>query len=296
MSTPLVEINAHGWQIGFDPARGGQIIRCDLEGEPILKPGIAGRWPEMQNAGCFPLLPFSNRIFDGAFDFAGKSIRLTEPYFAMPYALHGHGWRHAWRVAESRADAVKMVLDHDAGNWFWTYRAEQCFCVGPEGFTLSLSVENLSADAMPVGIGFHPYFPRRSDTRIKTDCEGYWIADPTEPGLPVSWSPISPAAGFSESRPVLDIDLDNCFTGWNRHLQIEYPDTSLLISLRASETLGNLVVYCPAMRSDILCLEPVSHATNAINLQDLPAGQAMDQLAPGERISGEILISARYVP
>ncbi|MEH6409329.1 MAG: aldose 1-epimerase [Hyphomonas sp.] len=291
---PLVEINAHGWQIDLDPVRGGQIVRCDWHGQAILKPGNAGYWPENLGSGYFPLVPFSNRIRNGTFDFGGKSIRLTGADFVTPHALHGYGWRHTWRITGSSAEKVNMILEHAAGEWPWSYRAHQTVCVGPVGLTLSLCIENLSPDAMPVGIGFHPYFPRRINTCIKMDCDGYWIAEPTDPGLPVKWRPISPAADFSEARPISGIDLDNCFTGWKRHLQINYPDTSLLISLCASEALDNIVVYCPAMGSDILCLEPVSHATNAINLPDLPAGQAMDVLAPGERFSAEILISARY--
>lgn len=291
---PLTQITSHGWQIGIDPACGGQIARCDWDGQPVLKPAREGHWPENMQGGCFALLPFSNRIRNGAFDYNGRPVRLAAPDFGMPHALHGYGWRHSWHITRSSADAVDMVLEHDAGDWPWSYRAHQAVRAGPGGLTLSLCIENLSRQAMPAGIGFHPYFPRRNDTRIKMDCEGCWLTDPAEPGLPVTWRPLSPATHQSHARPASGIDLDNCFTGWNRHVQIAYPDTSLLIVMRASEPLGNLVVFCPAGQDDILCLEPVSHVTDAINLPDLPAGQAMDPLAPGKRLCAEIQISAQY--
>jgi aldose 1-epimerase len=186
-----------------------------------------------------------------------------------------------------------MTLEHDAGDWPWSYRAEQTVRVDPDALTVSLSIQNLSSDAMPIGIGFHPYFPRRDGMRIKVDCEGVWETDPGDPGLPVNWNRVSPNASFRGSQAVAGLDVDNCFTGWNGHLHLEYPDTALLVSLRASDALGNLVIFCPK-NSDFLCLEPVSHVTDAINMLDVPVGQAMDLLAPGERFSAEIRLSARY--
>jgi len=288
------EINTHDWRIKIDAARGGQIVECTWKEQEILASGRPGLWPVDQHAGCFALVPFSNRIRDAEFTFEGRKVRLLKPEFAMPHALHGMGWRQAWTIEQRLPGSVEMVLDHGKGQWPWPFRATQVVRVDATGLSLSLSILNTGKERMPAGLGFHPYFPRTIDVRLRMEAEGYWRTDPASPGLPVVWCAMSPHTDFGEFRSLKGIDLDNCFTGWSGHLTLDYPTRMLHISMHASHQQGNLIVYCPG-DGGVLCCEPVSHANNAINAQNLPARQAMDVLAPGEAMSVEMTLSPRVI-
>lgn len=288
------EINTHDWRIKIDAARGGQIVECTWREQEILASGRPGRWPVDQHAGCFALVPFSNRIRDAEFTFEGRRVRLSEPAFAMPHALHGIGWRQAWTIEQRLPGSVEMVLDHGKGQWPWPFRATQVVRVDATGLSLSLSILNTGNERMPAGLGFHPYFPRTIDVRLRMEAEGYWRTDPASPGLPVAWCAMSPDTDFGEFRRLKGIDLDNCFTGWSRRLTLDYPTKMLRISMHASHQQGNLIVYCPG-DGGVLCCEPASHANNAINAQNLPLRQAMDVLAPGEAMSVEMTLSPRVI-
>jgi aldose 1-epimerase len=278
------EIASHDWRIKIDAARGGQIVECTWRKQEILASGQPGLWPVDQHAGCFPLVPFSNRIRDAEFTFEGSKVRLSEPDFAMPHALHGIGWRQAWKIGAILPDSVAMVLDHGVGQWPWPFRATQVVRVDETGLSLSLSIVNKGKERMPAGLGFHPYFPRTSDVRVRMDAEGYWRTDPASPGLPVAWRAMSPGSGFGEFRRLNGMDLDTCFTGWSGYLTLDYPTKMLRISMFASHQKGNLIIYHPGQGA-VLCCEPASHVNNALNTANLPTPQAMDALAPGETMS-----------
>ncbi len=65
------------------------VLMMDVAPAACLHDGFNGlAWPK---AGCYPLLPFSNRIRDGRFLWGGREIRLA------PHP--GQATRHAWRGA-----------------------------------------------------------------------------------------------------------------------------------------------------------------------------------------------------
>ncbi|WP_281409103.1 hypothetical protein [Mesorhizobium sp. B2-4-14] len=73
---------------------------------------------------CFPLVPYSNRIRGGRFEFAGRIVELpTAP--DDPHHEHGHGWRRPWTVARHETGAVVLRYRHTADSWPWSYEAEQ---------------------------------------------------------------------------------------------------------------------------------------------------------------------------
>lgn len=294
-TTGQTEIVAHDWYIKIDAARGGQIVECTWRDQEILAPGRFGFWPVDQHAGCFPLVPFSNRIHDAEFTFEGRKILLSEPEFVMPHALHGMGWRRAWVIRESLPGSVEMVFGHHDGQWPWPFHATQVVQADATSLTLSVSILNTGHQRMPAGLGLHPYFPRTVDMRMRMAAEGYWRTAPDNPSLPVAWCAMSPETDFGEFRSLKGMDLDNCFTGWNGHLTLDYPTNRLRISMHASSERGNLVIYYPG-DGEVFCCEPVSHANNAINVENIPAPQAMDILAPGETLSINMNLSPQFLP
>lgn len=285
----ILALEADGWLLKIDAVRGGQVVECRWQGHEVFTTATVGLWPSDNQAGCFPLVPYSNRIRNGAFSIAARSVSLTVPEFAYPHALHGLGWRSAWSCQQSGANEATLFQTHDGTAWPWPYRARQHFSARGNRLIISLEIENSGATAMPAGIGLHPYFPRQVDMRLDLRVGGFWTTSLSDPGIPQDWCSLDPLTNFFEGKDLGIIDLDHCFTDWNRIVRIEYPSAHVCIDLAASAAFSNLVIFCPNNR-EILCIEPVSHVNDAANLSELDSDQKMNQLDPGDRLAGTLTI------
>lgn len=224
-------------------------------------------------SACFPLVPYSNRIAEGRFAFAGRQVRIAPNLPPQRHPLHGTGWLREWRVV--RCDAASALLEDDydgSGDWPWPYRAHQHIALDAIGATIRLIVENRAGAPAPIGLGLHPYFRRREDTRVTfaaramLGSDGEFLPDGRVLGADA-------LASFSTGTVLPPVLVDNCFTGWGGTASIQ-------------DGLGTIVVrgfgaphchvYAPQGGS-VLCLEPVNHTPNALNL----APAEMPVLPPG---------------
>lgn len=131
---------------------------------PTPTPGLASQ--VLGAEACFPLVPFGNRIEGNGFHFEGRDYTLA-PNTADPLVLHGDGWLRRWSIL--RQDRHSLALHYrQAANAAgpFAYEAVQTITIDGANLTLSLTVTNHSAGALPYGLGLHPYFPRTPDTRL----------------------------------------------------------------------------------------------------------------------------------
>lgn len=63
-------------------------------------------WPR---TGCYPLLPSSNRIRGGRFEWGGREIRLA-PYPDQTHAMHGLAHTRAWAVERVTVSSIELGL------------------------------------------------------------------------------------------------------------------------------------------------------------------------------------------
>ncbi len=246
---------------------------------PASAAALAGDFaPDM---GCFPLVPFSNRIAGGRFTFQGRAVDMTtDP--GSPHRIHGHGWAVPWTVEGETDSAARLTFDHRAGAWPWSYSASQTIALDEDGLTVQLELTNLSDSDMPAGLGLHPYFPKPPGTRVTAKLGGVWETDETT--LPRTRRALPPAWNFPNGVAMEGVVLDNGFTGWDGAATLAWPGLS--VNIVADGPFGHLIVYAPA-NERYLCLEPVSHMTDALNRpQEADAG--VIALPPGERLSGTI--------
>lgn len=266
-----VEIGAGDYRLVAAPDRGGSILRFDWRGQPLLRPAIG---PSILDVAYFPLVPFSNRIAHGRFAVAGREVRLRPnfPGSAHPHPLHGFGWLAPWTVIRREPDEIVMEHLHQAGEWPWSYRAEQRFMLGEDGLTLSLAVTNRSDDPMPLGLGFHPYFPRGQETVYTGFHRGEWRTDAE--CIPLSHDERAVPRDWWDGAPVGSRAVDTLYTGRRGPLEIAWPDRRITLTLDCADALVDTVVYAPR-GSDFFCVEPVTHMIDAFN-----RGQ-LDLLEPG---------------
>ena len=278
-----LRLTAGAAELVLAPAAGGAILSWRVDGQPMLHdarvPAASG-WNPLDMAS-FPLVPFSNRIGGGAFLWDG--VRHQLPPSALPdrHAIHGVGWRRAWRVVESAADRALLRHEHDASaDWPWAYAAEQRFRLTAFGLEIAMTATNAADRPVPLAFGLHPYFDA-AGAHLRFAASPIWRSGID--GLPARSEPPGADRDFREGLAVTATDLDNGYDGWDGRAAIWWADRPY--ALRITSDLPCAVVYTPASER-FFCFEPVPHSNNALNLAG--EGRAMPVVTPGEVFSADV--------
>lgn len=291
----MIELKHEGFQLGLSPEMGGSVAWFRKDGIDILRPASpppAGeRWNPLDTA-AFPLFPFSGRIREGRFGWNGRDIRLPANFPPERHAIHGQSWQAAWTATQAGPCSATLTYQHKAGDWPWSYLAEQRFVLSPGGLSLDLSLTNQSNEAMPAGIGWHPYFPRE-DARLAARLPHVWQPDAER--LPTGRITASPMIAPSADRPVDDYDLDHPFEMEDGIIELTWPQRRLHIRMHTDDRLRFMILYIPPGQ-DFFCAEPVSHVPDMVNL-DAPARQTgLVRLEPGETLRCSLSLWAEALP
>jgi aldose 1-epimerase len=233
------------------------------------------------DASCFPLVPFVNRIRGGCFTFRGRQIRLSPNMPGDPSPLHGQGWTSPWRVESSADGEAVLAFDHRSGEWPWAYEARQLLRLEDNALHLRLTCRNTSAEPMPCGLGFHPYFRCGPATRIETEVDDVWTVD--KDVLPVARMPAEGRYAIGGD-PVCGRGLDNGYGGWSGRTLLADPGWPYEIEL-SSLSARYFQLYSPE-QGGIFVAEPVTHANAALNEPEADwARLGIQLLESGEEMS-----------
>ena len=269
---------AHGRQkLGLHPAFGGSIAFWLSGDDHILRPtspeALANG--EILNAASFPLVPFSNRIAGSRFRWLDKEIALPVNHPVTNHSLHGIGFQSAWDVITAEGNRVSLQLTHKQDHrWPWSFHSEQTFLLDDSGFHWSIRLRNDSDEAMPAGLGFHPYFAGQ-DARLQFDAERVWTSGSDR--IPIAAEPNIGENAFNTAKSIAGHDIDHCYDGWDGVASIDWPDSGRRLML--SSSARNVVLFIPP-GGDSFCFEPVNHVSNAVNIASDDV--IMPVLAPGE--------------
>lgn len=285
MSRDLVDLRDGGLALRLSPAVGGSVAAYSLDGRPLLRGTTAG-YADVLQAACFPLVPYANRVRDGAFSFRGVDVQLERNNLPQRHPLHGVGWRGGWTVVSASEREAVLAFDWPGGDWPWAFRAEQTFRLDASGLEIGLSVENRADTPMPAGLGLHPYFPCPPGTVLDAAVDEVWMVDADL--FPNGRAPAHAHYDLNQ-RLIHHADLDNGYGGWSGEATVRWPDG---LALRLTSAARYFQVYAPTTE-DVLCAEPVSHANGALNApQTEQAGLGLAVLEPGERLD----LTARFDP
>ncbi|MFN3354026.1 MAG: aldose 1-epimerase, partial [Brevundimonas sp.] len=246
---------AGDWRLTLRPDLGGAVAGLTHRGEPVLRPTPDDAQDVLRTA-CFPLAPYANRIAGAAFDWRGRRVRLLATTGFEPHAIHGVGWRAPWTVQAEGSDGITLGLHHAGDDdWPWAFTARQTFALDETGLSIELSMTNLAEDAAPAGLGLHPYFVRRPETRLRMTAPRVWLSDPaliperlTEAAQLVDWSP---GPRLADAPPI-----DHAYADWDGRAELIEPDR--LVRLTASPNAAWVHGFTPA-GEDYICVEPVTH-------------------------------------
>ncbi len=229
-------------------------------------------------AASYPLVPYSNRLGYRRFRWHGADHTTSANFDDNPHSVHGVGWMRPWQVVSSSqgqgaCEAELLYVHTPDAHWPFAFESRQRFELTGSALTLRLAVTNTDSRPQPVGLGWHPYFPKRTRSRLHAEVSGRW--EPDASGLPVRHVP---QAGIDGD--VAHLAYDHCFDGWKGAARLR--DERL--SLKLTSSFSRLVVYTPATKP-YWCVEPVSHVSNAIHMAE-PAAHGLVDLAPGATHEG----------
>ena len=282
----MISLSSDKGELLLAPEHGGCVSALRWNGADVLRPfdERLGDDSPATSYAAFPLFPFSGRIANGRFSFDGSDYNVPPNFPPEPHAIHGKGWQMPWNVVERNGKSAHLEYEANGPDWPWTYRAEQGFALTDRGLRVDLLLTNLSDRPMPGGMGWHPYFPR-GDARLEADVSQVWLSGQDMiPGAP---SPLTEENDLSLPRPVKDLQLDNAFSAGSRGARMVWGDADLSVVMTASETLRHLIVYTPP-GEDYFCVEPVSHAPDAVNSNQPHGITGLSILQPGETLAASV--------
>ena len=139
----------------------------------LREPRAASRW-------CRTPTGWRTGAFAGrAWTTARKPTSTTARIRCTAWAGAGPGrssrpapWTWCWRYRHA-ADA----------DWPFAFEARQYFTLTPQAMRVQMVFDNLAEVAQPVGLGWHPYFPKRARSRLHIELDGRWDSDAAQ--LPV---------------------------------------------------------------------------------------------------------------
>ncbi|HVY21044.1 MAG TPA: aldose 1-epimerase [Bauldia sp.] len=281
----LIRIEDAHARLEISPGQGAQITRYDAfiagASVPIFKPGTS----EVSH-GCQLLVPWSNRMSGGGFEFEGRFHPVEPNVPGVPFPSHGDGFQKRWRVVSTTATRAELALD-DGSIGPYRYSARVVYALDNGALVASLHVENRAAFALPYGLGFHPWFLRTAGTQLRAPAERVWIVD--ERNLPTGVEHLASRSdwNFSAQARLPRGPVNNGFDGWNGKAEIIQQDDGIVISIDASLELRVYVLYSPSEEDSFFCFEPVSHPVDAHH------GAGLKRLAPGETMQATMRVSWR---
>lgn len=271
------------------PALGGSIAGLWLGDVPVLRSTPLDALHSVRQSGSYPLVPFSNRVGHASLQWQGTEHPLVKNFEPEPHAIHGVGWERPWEVLDSSDTFALLSYEHRAdASWPFDFDSSQAFKLSANALEMTLSITNQSRVEAPVGLGWHPYFVKRPDSKITFSAQGRW--DMGDDKLPTAHAE---HAGLDQACDALRVD--HCFDGWRGELHLR----DALMHVRVSSNLSRLVVYTKP-EVEIIAIEPVSHVNNALNLlaRGVATADALGLviLQPGETFSCEMRMDVERAP
>ncbi len=307
----LILLESESWRLWLNPAIGvqwqaGQLKRgpdwldvfpdCRPLSQTLPRAGQDEQAP--LQAGCFHMLPYSNRIRDGRFEFEGRAYQLEE---AAKHAIHGALRKRPWRVLSRSAQTLECqycTSQDGEVNWPWPIQARIRYELQGRRIYSEMVLTNRGTSSMPAGMGWHPYFVRELDgssptltlpvTGVYPDKDG----DCLPQGGPVD---LADSLDFRQAKQLrAKPGIDCCLAGFAGAVRLEWVEAEVLLSLEASANCSHLVLYNPDKPH--FAVEPVSHANDGFNLRTRGIDSGVQILEPGQSMTAWMSLEKREVP
>jgi len=249
--------------------------------------------------GGIPFLaPWANRLSEDAFFANGKKFRLNPDLGNVRRdqnrnPIHGLlNFSPDWEVTVIDADAYSARVTSRLEFWKhpelmaqfpFAHTVEMTYVLRDDILEVRTTIENLSADPMPVGVGYHPYFQLhdapRDQWKVHLAARDRLVLSnmliPTGERKPVE---------FQNPLPLAGVTLDDVFGGLVRDaseratFSVEGAHEKISVIYGPKYTVA--VVYAPPGRQ-FICFEPMSAITDGFNLAHAGVYEELQSIPPG---------------
>jgi galactose mutarotase-like enzyme len=245
-----------GAAVEIVPQRGGIVSKFDVGEQRVLYMDDATLADPTKNVrGGIPVLfPTPGKLTGDAWSYAGKRGTLKQ---------HGFARVEPWKLTGELGGAIAVAaatLVHEAdAAWPWKCALQIAYTLRGRTLRIDTRVDNRGDEAMPCGVGFHPYFyvPAAEKARARVATKATRAFDNvTKREIELRESMIDLTASEVDLH-LLDHGRTACELTW--------PGGE--IRLRGSAEYTHWVVWTVAGR-DFVCVEPWTCPGNAINSGD----------------------------
>lgn len=293
----------------INPGRGNNAFQMRVKGKDVVRFPHASVEEYLKSAGRgmagVPFLgPWANRMDEMAFYANGKKYTFNPELGNVRPGANNipiHGFltnAPQWQVVEAKSDgksawATSRLEFYKQPQWMaqwpFAHTIEMTYRLQDGALEVFTKLDNLSAEAMPVAIGFHPYFqvndaPRDQWTfgiAAKTE----WLLAPTK--IPTGEKrPIEQTLPKPQGGSLQGLSLDHVFGDLARDgsgkATMWVQGKSEKVEVVFGPNYRAVVVYAPqGANNNFICFEPMTGITNAVNLahkglyaelQSIPAG------------------------
>ena len=309
----LLRAGATGAAAQIVPALGANCIAfrappVGAAGPPVdlLPPlsGVADIGPIGYMSGNPILFPFPSRMRQGRFTFEGR----TSQFDVDPdngHHIHGLVATQPWAVerAESSSAGAVLCTSLDLGanadirrQYDYACRLTVTFTLHEATLTLHSEVCNTGDRTLPMGLGFHPWFPAAfaaggSRDQAEVQVPGRRIWQLTDELLPTgNVRPVQGRLDLRQPRALAGHAYDHIFTDlvanapgtlvdWSE-ATLRNPWAGLEIAVQADASFLQWVLYTPLDRP-VVCLEPYTCTGDAANLAARGIESGLITVPPG---------------
>jgi aldose 1-epimerase len=293
---------AHATEVAIAPSLGNLAYEFKVHGKNVLwlpYKTLAEMKAKPQFGGIPFLAPWANRLSEDAFFANGKKFRLNPDLGNIRRDQNQkpiHGLLTVspdWTVTTVEADADSARVTSRLEFWKhpelmaqfpFAHSIETTYLLRDDILEVRTSIENLSADPMPVGIGYHPYFQLhdapRDQWKVHLAARDHLMLSkmliPTGERKPVEFPDLFPLAGVA---------LDDVFGGLVRDpsdqatFSVEGAREKISVIYGPKYTVA--VVYAPPGRP-FICFEPMSTITDGFNLAQAGVYKELQSIPPGD--------------
>jgi aldose 1-epimerase len=290
-------------EVSILPSVGNEAYEMKVHGKNILYFPYAdvSEFRSRPSLSGIPFLaPWGNRLDQQGFWANGKKYAFDMAFGNVRGAIPMHGLLSSssyWRVTEVKADQQSARVTSKLefwkhpdlmAQWPFAHEYEMTYILADGELEVKITVNNLSAEPMPLAIGFHPYF------RIPGVPRNDWVARIPAAKRVVTDTRLIPTGQYKP------MDLADPFLLENRTLDDGFADLVRETDGRARFYVASsgktievffgakwhaAVVWEPndgkGRPEEFICFEPMAGITNAVNLnhegkypelQSVPAG------------------------
>ncbi len=244
------------------------------------------------------LIPWPNRLQDGAYEFAGTQYRLPLNEPEAGNAIHGLVRWAAWSVGErDRGSSRDGAHAASAARLSVRARAHARVRARPTPASrVTSTATNVGREACPYGSGMHPYLTVGTETvdTVVLRAPGRTVLQTDARGIPVGAAPVEGTEyDFRQPRAIGSTRLDNAYTDLERdddgraRVELRHPDDGSTLSVWLGEGYRYLELFTgdsqPSVDRRSLAVEPMTCPPNAFR-----SGEGVLVLEPGRVDDGRM--------